>query len=159
MDAVTYPDEDVVRFLNEQTVCYKPRIDENEALAARFGVQWTPGLVWLTPEGKPCHENVGFFDPDEFLAESTFALGAAAVQEGAWHRALEHFESIPQRWSGSFAAPAAMYWSGVAAKMSSGEVRPLLSRWRQLLSAHPKSAWAMKAGFIESSGSSAPSPG
>ena len=87
--------------------------------------------------------------PDEFLAESTFALGAAAVQEGAWSRALEHFESIPPRWSSSFAAPAAMYWAGVAAKMSSGEVGPLLKRWRQLLNAHPKSAWAMKAGCIE----------
>jgi hypothetical protein len=149
MDAVTYPDEGVARFLAEKAVCYKPRIDEEADLARRYGVKWTPGLVWLDGEGHACHQNVGFLDPREFLAESTFALGRVAACADDWAVALDRFEEVTGAWPATFAAPAALYWAGVAAKKDTGEVAPLLEKWKKLRARYRDSAWAMKVSFLE----------
>lgn len=149
MDAVTYPDDAVEQFLSKEVVCFKPQIDENKDLARRYGVVWTPGLLWLDAEGSSHHQNVGFFPPEEFLAECAFGMGKVAAGCGDWSRALEHFDRVAETWPGSHAAPAALYWAGVASKMDSGKLEGLMERWKQILSSHPRSAWAMKVSFLE----------
>jgi hypothetical protein len=148
MDTVTYPDEPTQAFLADNVVPFKPRIDQNEDLARRYGMTWTPGLVWLTPDGLACHKNVGFFEPDEFLAESLFGCGQVAAGQSDWKTARERFDETARRWPKSFAAPAALYWAGVAAKKTTGEVGDLLTHWKKLLADHPRDAWAMKVSFI-----------
>lgn len=149
MDAVTYPDDDVIDLLTSSFACYKPPIADNQALASSYGVKWTPGLVWLTPDGEQVHDNVGYFAPTELMAEATYAQGQGAVRAGDWKQALENFESVTARWPESFAAPAAQYWAGVAGKMKADDSAPLLAKWKQLLKSYPDSAWAMKVKFIE----------
>jgi hypothetical protein len=151
MDAVTYPDDDVQRFLAERVVAVKPQIDQETELAKRYGAVWTPGLVWMTPDGKACHQNVGFFEPAELLAESVLALGRVAGGRSDWKEARERFDEVTRTWPDSHAAPAALYWAGVAAKKDSGEVDGLMAAWKQLRKDHPDSAWATKVSFIEDS--------
>jgi hypothetical protein len=97
MDAVTYPDDDVIDLLTSNFACYKPPIADNKDLASSYGVKWTPGLVWLTPEGEKVHHNVGYFAPTELMAEATYAQGQGAVRAGDWKQALENFESVIAR--------------------------------------------------------------
>lgn len=149
MDAVTYPDERTQLFLSEKLVAFKPRIDEHEELARRFGVTWTPGLVWLTPDGEACHRNVGFFQPEEFIAECLFACGQVAAGQSDWETAQERFHECVSRWPRTHAAPAALYWAGVAAKKASGEAGELLEFWKRLLAKYEGDSWAKKVAFIE----------
>lgn len=148
MDTVTYPSQDVAKYLSDHFVCFKPQIDVETDLARRYGVKWTPGLLWLDEQGNAAHENVGYFDPPELLAECTFGRGRVAVAKGDWETARERFEEVLSRWPDSFASPAALYWSGVSAKMSGGDVEDLLERWHHLIDRHPTSSWAMKVSFI-----------
>jgi len=148
MDTVTYPDAETQRFLNEHVIAFKARIDEHADLAKGFGTTWTPGLVWLTPHGRACHQNVGYFEPEELRAESLYGCGHVAAGDSDWSTARERFEQTAERWPRSHAAPAARYWAGVAAKKATGDVDDLLKAWKRLLDDHPESAWAMKVSFL-----------
>lgn len=148
MDAVTYPEKRTQRFLAERVVAFRAKIDEHQDLAKELGVCWTPGLVWTTAEGVPFHRNVGFFEPDELLAEALLGCGHVAAGQSEWETARARFEEVVQRWPRSHAAPAAQYWAGVAGKKATGEVDALVSAWNELLARYGESAWAMKASFI-----------
>jgi hypothetical protein len=149
MDAVTYPNERVQSWLREHWIACRLPIAEEKELARRFGVLWTPGLVWLDAEGAAHHTNVGYFEPNELLAESCFGAGMVAAGSGDWEAALSWFETVDKQWQHSHAAPAAKYWAGVAAKMWSGDVEPLLAHWRNLIRLYGSSSWAEKVSFID----------
>jgi TolA-binding protein len=149
MDAVTYPNDEVATFLEEHAVCYKPQVDENKGLARRYGVAWTPGLCWLDGDGNLWHQNVGFFEPHEFLAEFLFGCARVAAGRGDWKAARASFEEVAERWPESFAAPAALYWAGVAGMKDTGETEALLASWKKLRKQHPRDSWAMKVAFID----------
>lgn len=152
MGTVTYPDDEVAQRLHDRFVCFKPQLDRHPDLAQRYGVLWTPGLLWLDERGTRRHENVGFFEPREFLAECAFGEGKVAAARKDWAQALACFDEVRQRWPDSYAAPASMYWGAVAAKFATGNGNDLVDRWRQLLSEHPRSSWAMKVSFLREAG-------
>lgn len=149
MDAVTYPNDRVAEFLSEHTIPIKLQIDENQSDAKEYGMNWTPGLVWLDGEGSAHHSNVGYFEPDELIPECLLGAARVAAGTGNWDGANSLFTRIGSDWKDSHAAPAALYWQGVSAKMATDEVEPLLKNWKRLIETYPKSAWAMKVRFIE----------
>lgn len=148
MDAVTYPNDDVQHFLEKHCVLMRLPIAKSKDLAQRYSIEWTPGLVWMDPTGQAHHTNVGYFAPQEFMAECSFGLGRVAAGTGDWKAASEHFKRTSERWPDSFAAPAALYWRGVAQKQATGDVDKLLTSWRRLQKAHPDSSWAAKVSFL-----------
>ncbi len=148
MDAVTYPNSEVVQYLSEHFVCFKPRLDAHRQLAKQFGVTWTPGLVWLDEAGEVHHQNVGYFAPEELLAECAFGRGKVAVGKDDWKDASACFSEVVEKWPKSFAAPAALYWNGVASKLATKDAQPLLENWNRLIDEHSDSAWAMKVSFL-----------
>lgn len=148
MDAVTYPDNAVVQYLSEHFVCFKPRLDAHPELAKKFGVAWTPGLVWLDETGEARHQNVGYFAPEELLAECALGRGKVAVAKGDWKEASARFTEVVDTWPKSFAAPAALYWNGAASKRATNDAKPLLENWNRLLDDYGDSAWAMKVSFL-----------
>src|SRR5262245_34233022 len=148
MDAVTYPDARVEKFLNEEVVAFRPELHQETALAEGYSMLWTPGLVWLDDTAVARHSTVGWFPPEQFLAESL--LGCAHVE--LWDdagKARQKFERIVNEFAGTRAAPAAMYWAGVAAMKASGSSDDLLRWWKRLRQEHAESSWAMKVAFIE----------
>lgn len=148
MDTVTYPNKEVIQYLSEHFVCFKPRIDAHKSLARQFGVVWTPGLVWLDSTGDVRHQNVGYFAPDELMPECAFGRGKVAALKGDWADAKTCFTEVTDKWPRSFAAPAAMYWGGAASMMASKDKESMLASWNRLLDEHPDSAWAMKVAFL-----------
>jgi hypothetical protein len=149
MDAVTYPNDQVAAALNEGFIAFKPEIGKNARLAKGYGVVWTPGLLWLDAEGTVRHNNVGFFEPEELLAELDFGRGRVLAAAGDWEAARRTHEAAIERWPNAHATPAARYWAGVAAKKATGEAEPLVKHWKALRRAHPDSAWAMKVSFVD----------
>jgi tetratricopeptide (TPR) repeat protein len=148
MDAVTYPDKRVQMILEEVAVPVRIELGKQRDLGDRFSVRWTPGLLWMTQAEKVEHRNTGFLPPTEFCAEVLFGCGQVAGAEKDWAQAKRHFDRVLERFPQSFAAPAALYWSGVAGKLSTQQTEALLSAWRRLLNEYPDSGWAAKVSFI-----------
>jgi TolA-binding protein len=149
MDAVTYPNSDVAQYLNEHFVPVRLQIDQHKDQARRFGAKWTPGLFWLDAQGVARHQNVGYFHPEELLAECAYARGLVAVRTNDWQQGLERFEEVLLHWPRSFAAPAALYWAGAAVRMTTGNSEDMLERWQRLLREYAGTAWAMKVSFLD----------
>jgi len=73
LDAQTYPDKDVVKFAG-QVVPLKIDCDTQGPIAQKYGIQGTPTIMFLDPDGKVIGEFLGFRPPKEFIDESTKIL-------------------------------------------------------------------------------------
>lgn len=67
MDQTTFRDKAVVA-LSRQVTAVKVDLDQNEALARRFGVTGIPHSFILTPAGRVVLEHSGYSDPAGFAA-------------------------------------------------------------------------------------------
>lgn len=63
-----YPDPEVQRYLREEFVLVAVDLDENREDAQRFGVQFPPHLLFLSPEGEVITRIPGFVSKDVLLS-------------------------------------------------------------------------------------------
>ncbi len=74
MGAVTYPDQDVAKFVDLNFIPVQIETSEkNKALMEKYGVTWTPSIFVLDADGKVHYSTVGFIPPEEFVP--TFLVG------------------------------------------------------------------------------------
>jgi len=69
MDAVTYPNEDVKKELDEHWLTTYLDVTEAEATAALFGVSAIPVAVSVTGTGEVLGRVLGFVEPEHFRQE------------------------------------------------------------------------------------------
>lgn len=74
LDAVTWKDAEVVRWLGEKTVALKRDAEEEEELAERFQLEAYPTLVFVRPDRSELGRLVGFHEPAKFLSAAADAL-------------------------------------------------------------------------------------
>jgi thiol:disulfide interchange protein len=67
MDEKTYPDSQVVAG-SRRFVSVKVDIEKRRDVAAQYGIQSLPTIVWIRPGGRPVASVEGFVPPDEFAA-------------------------------------------------------------------------------------------
>lgn len=152
MDAVTYPQAQVVDELNKHFVPVHfnaaeagPRITE---LARQFRQVWTPTFVFLDPHGIELRRFVGYMPPEEFLAELGFVRGYAALFRGDTAAAFQILRTVVEQHPGAAVAPEALYWAGVAAYRRDGKPDELRRQWAELQERYPHSIWWKRASFI-----------
>jgi thiol:disulfide interchange protein len=82
LDRDTWPDADVRRLMAERTVPIKVDAEKETALAARYGVEAYPTVLFVRADGVEVGRLVGFRSADDFLAAAREILGAphAATQ-------------------------------------------------------------------------------
>jgi TolA-binding protein len=152
MDAVSYPHADVQHILTEHFVC--ARFNTADATPAVKEIQrsfrqvWTPTLLVLDHHQIEARRSIGYFPPEEFIADLRVALGMVAMLHAKYAEAFNHFRHVGDRSPQARVAPEALYWAGVAAYQRDGKPDPLLEQWRELGSRYPESAWWMRASFI-----------
>ncbi|HWA83356.1 MAG TPA: thioredoxin fold domain-containing protein [Fimbriimonadaceae bacterium] len=73
LDERTYPDKAVVKFV-EQVVPLKIEYSHQPKVIERYGIQETPTIMFLEPDGKMIGYFVGYHPPKEFLAEARKVL-------------------------------------------------------------------------------------
>ncbi|HEX7899639.1 MAG TPA: tetratricopeptide repeat protein [Planctomycetota bacterium] len=144
---MTYPRAESERALNEDFVTFRPRIDAHEALARRFLVGWTPGLVFLDGTEAVHYRAFGFHPPAEFDHLLRVARGTIAFQQGDFARALEAFSRAADDPRHSALRPEAIYWQGVS-RYKTGDKDGLAKTWSRLLDLYPDSLWAQRASVI-----------
>ena len=144
MDAVTYPDKNVIAFIEKY---YLPLQVAHDAkpLADDFNVKWTPTLITLGLDRREHHRTVGFLDPDAFIASALLGIGKYNFDNDRFAEALEFFEKIVAEKPESDSAAEAIFLRGVSRYKSSGDPKPLKEAYETLSSRFPDSEWTKRA--------------
>lgn len=150
MDAVTYPETKVADFVNRYFVPARIDFKDNPDVAAKFGVMWSPTILFIDPvDGIVHHQFTGYLPPDAYLAETHIGLGKIAFDHNKFEEAAGWFQKAVEEFPETEAAPQAQYYLGVAQYKRTGRPDGLKEAWKVLLKRYPKSSWATKASFIE----------
>lgn len=110
----------------------------------RFGTRWTPTVLVVDPRGREQHRIEGFLPTEEFLAQLHLALGYVAVSLKDFGRAEKHFSRVVDEHQNTDAAPAALYWAGVARYSASHDAKALQDTYRAFETRYQESAWAKR---------------
>jgi thiol:disulfide interchange protein len=70
LDADTFSQEKVKKFLTDKTIAIKINIDDNAKLADKYKITAIPCMVFLDGEGKEVGRLLGFRAADKFLEEA-----------------------------------------------------------------------------------------
>jgi thiol:disulfide interchange protein len=70
LDAKTFSEEKVQKFLKTNTIAIKVNVDDNAKLSGKYKITAIPCLVFLDGEGKEVGRLLGFREAEKFLDEA-----------------------------------------------------------------------------------------
>ena len=144
MDAVTYPDKDVIEYSQKSFVPLQVPFDA-KPLSDDFNIKWTPTLITLGFDMKEHHRTVGFLDPDGFIANSLLGIGKYHFDNDRYPEALSFFDTIIADHSQSKTIAEAIFLQGVSRYKNSGDPKPLKEAYETLSNKYPDSEWTQRA--------------
>jgi tetratricopeptide (TPR) repeat protein len=144
MDAVTYPKEKVIQFINQNVIPLRVAFDA-QPIASDFNVQWTPTLVTLDEEGKEHHRSVGFLSDEELIPSLLLGIAKINFDLERFDQALSSLEKLITEYPKSDSAPEAFYLRGVSRYKSTHDPKPLKEAYEQLQATYPSSEWTKRA--------------
>jgi len=144
MDAVTYPNPEVVKFIQDHVVPVRLPSDAKPE-ADDFNVKWTPTLIILDLEGKEHHRTTGFLAPEELLPMILLGIGKTHFEREEFTEAITGLGKLLKDYRQSDSAPEAIYYQGVCLYKSTHEPQPLKEAYEKLQADYPTSEWAKRA--------------
>ena len=144
MDAVTYPNEKVIDFINEQIVPVRVPADA-KPLAADFSVMWTPTLITLDSNGKEHYRTVGFLPPEELIPSLLLGMSKIDFNTERCESVIAECDKLLASYSKSMAAPEAIYLRGVCRYKKTHNPKSLKDTYEQLADEYPNSEWTKRA--------------
>ena len=154
MDAVTYPDDAVIRAIERNFSPFKINMlerhpDFKEACAGGR-VLWGPTLVVADARGSEVRRWVGWLPPESFVAELAYCRALADFNRGEFAEALAGFDAIVERDAGTEIHPEALYWQGIAGFMAGRQDWEALGRsWKRLAEEYPNNRFGTHASVVE----------
>lgn len=146
MEAYTYPDPRVSRFINQHTVPVQFNVKEDVAAPMRHHARWTPAIMYQDVEGNEYRRSFGPLNADQFLAEFSLAHALRAYHSGHFDKSVELFEeALEFTKSDPLRHPENLYWIGPAKYEGSGSVEDLMAGFKVLQEAYPDSDWTKKS--------------
>ena len=94
MDAVTYPDPGVARFINASFIPVRVNVSSNADTAMDYSIKYTPTVIVADGEGTEHYRSVGFLRPQEFIPALLLGTARAHFNLEHFDRALETLEKI-----------------------------------------------------------------
>ena len=144
MDAVTYPDPEVISFISETLIPLRVTSD-TKPLSEVFNVKWTPTLITLSPEGIEHHRTLGFLEPKDLIASLLLGKGKYLFDSEKFPEALITLEIIISDYKHTHAVPEAIYLRGVSQYKNTGDPTPLKAAYELLSNDFPKGEWTQRA--------------
>jgi len=144
MDAVTYPDEKIIAFVQENFIPLQIAHDAIP-LSRDFNIKWTPTLITLGIDGREHHRSVGFLNPEDFISSALLGMGKFHFDNDRYQEALSLFENLISRHPGSDYVAEAIFLRGVSLYKHSGDRLFLKEVYETLSSQHPDSEWTKRA--------------
>lgn len=135
----------MIDFIRDNFVTARTHVKEQPEAFARFGAQWTPTILLLSPAGKEQHRLEGFLPAPDFLAQLRLGLAHAAKVRGDWAEAARRYRELAQDPEAGEAAAEALYWSGAAHYKATGDPSSLAATAESFRTRFPDSPWAKKA--------------
>ena len=123
----------------------KDQASEYKRLGEKYGVQWTPTVLVLDPEGGERHRIEGFLPVDEFLPQLALGQAKVAFARGNFDDAERRYREIVKRHPSSETAAEALYWAGVSRYKGTGEAKALGETAKAFTEQYQESVWAKKA--------------
>ena len=144
MDAVTYPNDRVIRFITENMIPLRVAFDA-QPLSADFNINWTPAIITLDPDGKEHHRTVGFLAPEELIPSLLLGIGKSYFETDQFDEALGTLEKLLGEYPESGSAPEAIYLRAVCRYKSTQNPEPLKAAYEQLTAEYPSNEWTKRA--------------
>jgi hypothetical protein len=144
MGAVTYPNEDVISFIQDNLIPLQIPADA-QPISTDFNIWWTPNIITLDSEGKEHHRTIGFLPPDEFISSLMLGIGKTNFDLGKLDEAVSVLESLIGQCPQSKAAPEAVYYLGVSNFKTAHDASHLKKAYERLKSEYPDNEWAFRA--------------
>jgi TolA-binding protein len=144
MDAVTYPENKVIEFINQHVVPLRVAFDSHP-LAADLNVKWTPVLAILDQEGSAHQQTLGFFPPDELIPSIMLGIAKVHFDHDQYDTALASLHTLQADCPNSAAIPEAIYLEGVSRYKQGHEPQTLKEAYEQLQADFPKNVWTQRA--------------
>jgi hypothetical protein len=144
MGAVTYPNEQVIKFVDFNFVPVQIETS-NTALVDQFKVKWTPAIFVLDADGNEVHQVVGFLPPEEFVPTFMVAKGKWYFNHEQQAEAQGMFKEALRDYPNSSAAAEAVYFLGVSRFKMAHDPKPLREAYETLTAKFPGSEWAKRA--------------
>jgi len=149
-----WPDERVVRFVNQHFLPARVHVKDNPEEFRRYGERysalWTPTILELDADSVERHRVEGFLPADDFLAQLMLGLAHMAFKQERWADAERRFREIVERLPHTDAAAEALYWAGVARYKATGDGASLKDTARAFTQRYQDSTWAKKASVWDS---------
>ena len=144
MDAVTYPNDKLIEFIQKHMIPLRVAFDA-KPLAADFNVKWTPTLITLDANGKEHQRTVGFLLPEELIPSLLLGIAKSYFNQERFNEALSNLDKLLADYPKSDAAPEAIYLRGVCRYKSTHDPKPLKGAYEQLQANYPSSEWTKRA--------------
>jgi hypothetical protein len=144
MGAVTYPNPEVVEYVNQNFIPVQVRYDAQPE-ASDFNITWTPTMVILDETGKEHHRNVGFQSPEEFIPFLMVGQAKTYFDRNTFEPAIILLEQVIKQYPKSAAAPEAAFHLGVSKYKNTHNAAPLKEAFEFLKSNYPDSEWLKRA--------------
>ncbi len=144
MDAVTYPEPNVVRFVTEHFIPLRVPFNA-EPYASEFNVKWTPTIVTLDSNGNEHFRTLGFLSSEDLIASLYLGIGKASFDTENLSEALEYFDDLLAEYPKSEFAPEGIYLKGVSQYKSTDDPMPLKAAYEELSAKYPGNEWTKRA--------------
>ena len=144
-----WPDERIVRFVNEHFLAARVHPQKNpddfKRYGQRYSAQWTPIVLLLDSTGAEHYRIEGFLPTEEFLGLLMLGWARMAFDAGQWDQAERRYREIVERLPDTDAAAEALYWAGVAPYKATGNPASLKATGDAFKRRYTNTAWAKKA--------------
>jgi len=144
MDAVTYPNEGVIEFIQKNMIPLRVAYDA-QPLATDFNLKWTPTLITLDADGKEHQRTVGFLPPEELIPSLLLGIAKSYFDRERFGEALAALDKLLKGYPKGDSAPEAIYLRGVCGYKSTHNPKPLKEAYEQLQAKYPSSEWTKRA--------------
>ncbi len=144
MGAVTYPEAKVVEFVEKNFVPVQIPVS-NTTLMEKYQVKWTPTLLVVDTEGYEHFRRVGFFDPDDLVANLMTGKGRYFFDGEQFFEAASMFKAVQDMYPGTEAAAEAIFYLGVTGYKMNHDPKALRQAYDTLMEKYPHSQWSKQA--------------
>lgn len=146
MEANTFPDPRVSRFINQHMIPVQFNVKEDVGAPSRHHAQWTPASMYQDVEGNEFRRSYGPLNADQFLAEYWLAHGLRFFHSGQFDKSVEVFEqALDYTKSDPLRHPENLYWIGPAKYEATGSVDALMAGFKKLQEIYPGNDWTKKS--------------
>ena len=144
-----WPDERVVRFVNENFLPARVHVKDDADAFQRYGekynAHWTPTVLQLDSNGEEQWRMEGFLPLDDFLGQLMLGRAHMDFKQEKCAEAEKRFREIVEKLPNTDAAPEALYWAGVSKYKASNDPAALKETTKAFSERYKDSSWAKKA--------------